>query len=149
MDMFRVTSLITPRLSPILLGLLLAACQAGEADMHKPKRAQTLRGHENLLIIAPRELEGATVKVDGEIVGYLWPVDHFRSSGVDHAYQPPIPIETSSDESATRLYVDDGEHSVLIESERYLPITKTVDESTSRPTRLVINRSELKPVSPS
>src|SRR5262245_465972 len=91
-------------------GLLTLSCNLQQAEIHRPKRAQRLTGNENVLIIAPAELLHARVKVDGQSIGYLWSLDHMLSSGIDHVYQPVVPVGTKRNVSATRLHIDEGHH---------------------------------------
>jgi hypothetical protein len=126
----------------LIASTLLLNCP-GRQVMHRPKRGQLFDGSENLLIIAPKSLLGARVKIDGAEVGSLWAVSHIRSSGVDQSYQPPFPPHTPADASATRLHVGPGEHIITVESVRFEPIVRTLASTVPRPTYLVIHDHDL------
>jgi hypothetical protein len=112
--------------------------------MVRPRKAQAFHGNENILVIAPRDLQGASVKLDGEQVGYLWSLDHMRSTAVDVHYRPPIPKNIAQDASVTRVFVGVGHHTLLIESRRFAPILRAVDNSIAEPTVIEILPGDLK-----
>ena len=128
----------------LLVGVALTAC-SGYYGMHTPKRAQLLHGNENVLVIAPSELDGAGVWVDDRLVGYMWSASDLRATGVDHYYQPSLPVDVSSDASATRIHVLDGTHVLQFKSPLYAVITRTIDAATARPVLVSITSNELKP----
>jgi hypothetical protein len=112
--------------------------------MVKNRPAQFLSGNENVLLLAPKELLGAAVRVDGRLAGYLWEARDIRDTGVDQLYKPAFPADAASDICATRLYVpNEDTHELVIHAIHFAAVRKKIDVSTPRPLLLRISRDEV------
>lgn len=127
----------------LVISATLTACTGHHAKVEN-RPTQFFSGHENVLLVAPKELLGAEVRVDGHRVGYLWPALDVRNTGVDEYYKPPFPAEVPSDSCATRLFIPgQGAHELVIQTVRYVEINRTIDVSMARPLLVYITSTEL------
>lgn len=102
---------------------------------------ETLAKNANVFVYAPLELAGASIRVNGQLAGQLWPEGVVQRSAFWGIFARTLP---RSARAITQLALDPGRYELTIQKDGYRAIRQSFVHAKMRATEIVIDAAAVK-----